>query len=49
MRHIGGGDKRGRPGSLVTFFDMSALPRGRLADRLGAPHFTSLHQTTAAA
>ena len=29
MRHIAYGDERGRPGSLVTFFDMPAVMRGR--------------------
>jgi|SRR5579884_356608 len=29
MRHIAYGDERGRPGSLVTFFDMPGVMRGR--------------------
>src|SRR5450755_780806 len=29
MRHIAYGDERGRPGSLVTFFDMPVVMRGR--------------------
>jgi glyoxalase family protein len=29
MRHIAYGDERGRPGSLVTFFDMPGVTRGR--------------------
>jgi glyoxalase family protein len=29
MRHIAYGDERGRPGSLVTFFDMPGVIRGR--------------------
>ena len=29
MRHIAYGDERGRPGSLVTFFDMPGVVRGR--------------------
>src|SRR6476619_5061312 len=29
MRHIAYGDERGRPGSLVTFFEMPGVTRGR--------------------
>jgi glyoxalase family protein len=29
MRHLAYGDERGRPGSLVTFFDMPGVTRGR--------------------
>jgi glyoxalase family protein len=29
MRHIAYGDERGRPGSIVTFFEMPPAPRGR--------------------
>ena len=29
MRHIAYGDERGRPGSIVTFFDMPGVSRGR--------------------
>ena len=29
MRHIAYGDERGRPGSIVTFFDMPGVIRGR--------------------
>src|SRR4029077_15001027 len=29
MRHIAYGDERGSPGSLVTFFDMPGVARGR--------------------
>jgi glyoxalase family protein len=29
MRHIAYGDERGRPGSIVTFFDMPGVTRGR--------------------
>src|ERR1700758_1670437 len=29
MRHIAYGDERGRPGSIVTFFEMPGVSRGR--------------------